>query len=307
MNMRMARSCWLQVCGVGALCLVMLAGQNTAAQTQSGGDAEQAGPYGSLLIRDVTVIDGSGAPAFGPADVFVKGNRIVRVVPSDAIAREESKSESAHEAKQAAPDRVIDGKGMFLTPGLIDAHAHINETKDVPAEYIYKLYLGHGVTTVRTFNVGNDSPKEMVEVKKKIAANQIVAPRMYVYPFWRESDPRSSTVDGANQIVDEWHSLGVDGIKILGKPGLWPDIFQTITTRARKYNMGVAVHIGQDGVYPMNAVRVAADGASTIEHHYGYAESSFESHNIQILPPEYNYSNEPDRFLETGRVWLQAD
>ena len=94
-----------------------------------------------------------------------------------------------------------------------------------------------------------------------------------------ESDPRSITVDGANQIVDEWHGLGVDGIKILGKPGLWPDIFQTITTRARKYNMGVAVHIGQDGVYPMNAVRVAADGASTIEHHYGYAESSFESHN----------------------------
>ena len=71
--------------------------------------------------------------------------------------------------------------------------------------------------------------------------------------------------------------------------------------------MGVAVHIGQDGVYPMNAVRVAADGASTIEHHYGYAESSFVTQNIQNLPPGYNYSNEPDRFLETGRVWLQAD
>jgi cytosine/adenosine deaminase-related metal-dependent hydrolase len=300
---------WLEVrTAVALVCLAMLAAaQIVPAQTQSGGEPEQAGPYGSLVIRDVTVIDGSGAPAFGPADVFVKGNRIVRVVPSDAIAREESKADAAHEPKPAAPDRVIDGKGMFLTPGLIDAHAHINETKDVPAGYIYKLYLGHGVTTVRAFNVGNDSPKEMVEVKKKIAANQIVAPRMYVYPFWKESDPRSSTVDGANQIVDEWHSLGVDGIKILGKPGLWPDIFQTITARARKYNMGVAVHIGQDGVYPMNAVRVAADGASTIEHHYGYAESSFVSQNIQILPPGYNYSNEPDRFLETGRVWLQAD
>jgi len=127
-----------------------------AAQEAKVGEAEHAGPYGLLLIRDVTVIDGSGAPAFGPADVFIKGNRIVRVVPSDAISREEAKAESAHEPKQAAPDRVIDGKGMYLTPGLIDAHAHINESKDVPAEYIYKLYLGHGVTTVRTFNVGND-------------------------------------------------------------------------------------------------------------------------------------------------------
>jgi cytosine/adenosine deaminase-related metal-dependent hydrolase len=287
------------------LCLLASAGPILAQEAK--GQPEQAGPYSSLLIRDVTVIDGSGAPAFGPADVFIKGNRIVRVVLADAISREEAKAEAAHEAKQAPPDRVIDGKGMYLTPGLIDVHAHINKSKDVPADYIYKLYLGHGVTTIRNFNVGTDSPKEMVEEKKRIAANQIIAPRMYVYPFWREGDPRASTVDGAIQMVDEWHNLGVDGIKIMGKPGLWPDIFRTITTRAHKWGMGVAVHIGQDGVYPMNAVRVAADGASTIEHHYGYAESSFSSHNVQILPPGYNYSNEADRFLETGRVWLQAD
>jgi cytosine/adenosine deaminase-related metal-dependent hydrolase len=287
--------------------LICATGGGILAQTPAANEPEQAGPYGSMLIRDVTVIDGSGAPAFGPADVFIKGNRITRVVLADAISREEAKADAAHEAKQAAPDRVIDGKGMYLTPGLIDVHAHINKSKDVPAEYIYKLYLGHGVTTIRNFNVGTDSPKEMVEEKKRIAANQIIAPRMYVYPFWRESDPRASSIEGANQIVDDWHGLGVDGIKILGKPGLWPNIVQTITARAKKYGMGVAVHIGQDGVYPMNAVRVAADGASTIEHHYGYAESSFTSHTVQNLPPGYNYSSEPDRFLETGRVWLQAD
>jgi cytosine/adenosine deaminase-related metal-dependent hydrolase len=288
------------------LCLAGCAGI-VAAQEAKGGEPEQSGPYNSLLIRDVTVMDGSGAPAFGPADVFVKGNRIVRVALVDAISREEQKAETAHEPKQAPPDRIIEGQGMYLTPGLIDVHAHINTSKDVAADYIYKLYLGHGVTTIRTFNVGQSSPKEMVDEKKRSAANQIIAPRMYVYPFWRETDPRASTVEGAIQIVDQWHNLGVDGVKIIGKPGLWPDIFQTITTRARKWNMGVAVHIGQDGVYPMNAVRVAADGASTIEHHYGYAESSFTSHNIQVLPPDYNYSMEPERFLETGRVWLQAD
>src|SRR5580704_19104032 len=100
MNMRTRWSCALRAFRLGALLyFVMGAGQMAAAQTQSGGEPEQAGPYGSLLIRDVTVIDGSGAPAFGPADVFVKGNRIVRVVPSDAIAREESKADAAHEAK----------------------------------------------------------------------------------------------------------------------------------------------------------------------------------------------------------------
>jgi len=277
------------------------------AQTPQKSEPEQAGPYGSLVIRGVTIIDGSGAPAFGPADIFVQGNRITRVALTDAITREEEKAEAAG-AKRAAPDRVIDGKGMYVMPGIVDLHAHINFNKDVPADYIYKLYLGHGVTTIRAFNYGEGDAKRMVEEKKKIAANQVIAPRMYVYPFWRGgADPRYSNAEGAKQIVEEWHALGVDGIKILSKPGLWPDVFKAIADEARKNGMGVAVHIAQDGVYPMNAVRVATDGATTIEHHYGYSESSFSNQTIQDLPADYNYSNEADRFLETGRVWLQAD
>lgn len=287
----------------------VLMGQQTA-RAQSTNVSKQGGPYGSLEIRDVTVIDGSGAPAFGPVNIYIKGNRIERIAAQDAIARSRSEGGDTAGAKpEKQPDRVIDGKGMYVMPGLIDVHTHINFSKDVPAEYIYKLYLGHGVTTIRTFNVGRDTPKEMVEEKKKIAANQIVAPRMYVYPFWGRGgdDARFSHPDSARQLVDEWHALGVDGIKIIGKPGLWPDVFHAIADQARKNGMGVAVHIGQDGVYPMNAVSVASEGASTVEHHYGYPESSFTTQNIQDLPPDYNYSSEPDRFLETGRVWLQAD
>ena len=279
------------------------------ARAQGAGGPEQAGPYGSLEIRGVTVIDGSGAPAFGPVNVYIKENRIERVAAVDAISRNRSEGAKADNKEQRPPDRVIEGKGMYVMPGLIDVHIHINESKDVPAEYIYKLLLGHGVTTIRTFNVGRDTPKEMVEEKKKIVVNQIVAPRMYVYPFWgRESDdPRFSNAAGARQIVDEWHALGVDGVKVIGKPGLWPDVFRALADQARKDGMGVAVHIGQDGVYPMNAVQVAEAGASTIEHHYGYPESSFTTQAIQDLPPGYNYSSEPDRFLETGRAWLQAE
>lgn len=275
---------------------------------QSANAAEQAGPFGSLEIRDVTVIDGSGGPAFGPVNIYIKGNRIERVAAADAIARKEKEEEAAGGKPPKPADRVIDGKGMYVMPGLIDVHIHINATKDVPADYIYKLLLGHGVTTIRTFNVGHEDPKGMVAEKKRIAANQIIAPRIYVYPFWgRDDDPRNSNPEGARQIVDEWHAAGVDGIKIIGKPGLWPDVFHAIADQARKNGMGVAVHIGQDGVYPMNAVQVASEGASTIEHHYGYPESSYTAKTIQDLPPDYNYSSEPDRFLETGRSWLQAD
>src|SRR5580704_17331152 len=203
------------------------------ARAQSASTAEQTGPYASLEIRDVTVIDGSGAPAFGPVNIFIKGNRIERVVPSDSISRKEKEEEGAGRKEPKAPDRVIEGRGMYVIPGLIDVHIHVNASKNVPAEYIYKLLLGHGVTTVRTFNVGNDDPAGMVAEKKKIAANQIIAPRMYVYPFWgRGDDSRYSNPEGARQIVDEWHAAGVDGVKIIGKPGLWPDVFHAIADEA---------------------------------------------------------------------------
>lgn len=294
------------ICAGVILYLVALSTPQTG-RAQSAATAEATGPYDSLEIRGVTVIDGSGAPAYGPVNIFIKGNRIERIVSADAISRTRNAG-TAGAKEEKLPDRVIEGQGMYVTPGLIDVHIHVNESKDVPAEYIYKLLLGHGVTTIRTFNIGNDSPKEMVAEKKRSAENQIIAPRMYVYPFWgRGDDARFFHADGARQIVDEWHAEGVDGVKVLGKPGEWPDVFHAIADEARKNGMGVAVHIAQDGVYPMNAVRIAAEGASTIEHHYGYPESSFTTQTIQNLPPDYNYSSEPDRFLETGRAWLQAD
>ncbi len=271
-------------------------------RAQPRGNPEQQGPYNTLAIENVNVIDGTGSPMFGPAEIVIKGNVIESIRSMSPVARGPSGN-----SEQTRADRVIDGKGMYVTPGLVDGHIHLRANKDVPTEYAYKLLLGQGVTTIRVFNIGNADPKAMIAERERSAANQIIAPRLYVYPFWNAKDPRSYTNAGAHEIVREWHSWGVDGIKIIGKPGLWPDVFKGIADEARANNMGVAVHIAQDSVYPMNAVRVASDGATTIEHHYGYPESSYTGQVIQNLPPDYNYSEEDQRFLETARAWLQAD
>jgi len=124
------------ICGGLILCAASFVSVPSAC-AQSARDAERAGPFGSLEIRGVTLIDGSGAPAFGPVNILIKGNRIERVVPSDSISRREKEEEGAGKKELKVPDRVIEGKGMYVMPGLIDVHIHINASKDVPAEYIY--------------------------------------------------------------------------------------------------------------------------------------------------------------------------
>src|SRR5207342_1813551 len=86
------------------------------------GASEGKGPYPQLILRGATVIDGTGAPAFGPADVVIAGNRIAEIVPLGAPGV--AISDSAR-PKLAAGGAEIDLAGQFLLPGIIDMHGHI--------------------------------------------------------------------------------------------------------------------------------------------------------------------------------------
>src|SRR4051794_40403951 len=111
---------------------------------------EGLGPYKRLVIRGATLIDGTGAPPMGPVDIVIEKDRIVRVAsvgyPHVAI-RESGRPEKG--------DYEIDATGMYVLPGFINAHAHIATSQQglagpvPPAEYVYKLWLGHGITTIR--------------------------------------------------------------------------------------------------------------------------------------------------------------
>ena len=95
-----------------------------------------------ILIRNILVCDGTGAPAF-PADVGISAERIVFI----GNASEKTLSDTA-----IRHCRIIDGSGKILTPGFIDPHTHADLSVLLHPEM--EPYLKQGVTTVVTGNCG---------------------------------------------------------------------------------------------------------------------------------------------------------
>lgn len=284
---------------LGALVLLLCVSLLPAVQATAQEDAVAGGPYERLVIRGATLIDGTGSPPVGPVDIVIEGGRITDVRRVTAL-------DLARGTERASGDRVIDAEGKWVMPGIIDAHTHVGHGDELPADYIPKLWLGHGVTTVRTFVSSEDDPAVAISEAQE-RGEATVAPRIRLSRFWRGDDPRLWSPEDAPQVVREWKQAGYEGVKISGKPGLLPDVFRAIAEETEARDMGLAVHIGQDGVVPMDAVAVASAGASTIEHHYGYAESTFEDRTVQDLAADYDYGDELDRFRATARVWDEAE
>ena len=106
---------------------------------------EGRGPFKTLVIRGAVLIDGSGAPPVGPVDIIVEGNRIqaVRSAGTPGLALR-----TGRQPQNA--DLEIDATGMYVMPGFVSLHEHAGGApKNPDAEYPYKLWLAHGVTTVR--------------------------------------------------------------------------------------------------------------------------------------------------------------
>jgi N-acyl-D-amino-acid deacylase len=106
-------------------------------------------PTYDLLIKNGTVVDGSGSPGFR-ADVGIKDGKIVRI----------------GDLKEASAKRTIDASGLVVAPGFIDVHTHADDLAEKPRA---ENFLRMGVTTVVAGNCGS-SPveigRELGEIRK---------------------------------------------------------------------------------------------------------------------------------------------
>ena len=154
---------------------------------------------GALVLRNVTLIDGTGGAAGPGMTVIVMGNRI------SAVGRDLPLPPGA---------RVVDGTGKFVIPGLWDMHLHLRGDARVPRVNTYGevLLLANGVTGARVMAGLPDFHR----IQRAVAAGEALGPRIFIAS--RNMDgllPRQTLPpklgDAAGE-AEEWRSVGTGEI-----------------------------------------------------------------------------------------------
>ncbi|MEQ8577782.1 MAG: amidohydrolase family protein [Balneola sp.] len=259
------------------------------------------GPFDRLIIRGVYMIDGTGSPATGPVDIVVEGNRIasIRTVGYPGLPINENRRPKAE-----TNDKVIDAEGMYLLPGFIDMHAHTGGgAQGTTPEYVYKLWMAHGITTIREPGSGNGMDWTLRH-KARSEQNEITAPRISAYiSFGQGASEQIITEKQARSWVQMIHKAGADGIKFFGAS---QKVYAAAIDEANKLGLETMTHHAQTRVVYNNVLTSARLGLTSMTHWYGLPEALFEDRIIQDYPLDYNYNNEQHRFEEAGKLWKQA-
>ncbi|HET8655188.1 MAG TPA: D-aminoacylase [Longimicrobiaceae bacterium] len=137
-------------------------------------------PRCDTLIRNATVVDGSGGPAVR-ADVALDGDRIAAVGALEAWAAEE----------------VHDAAGRVLSPGFVDVHTH-DDTSVVRAPEMWPK-LSQGVTTVVVGNCGISAAPVRLRGDPPDPMNLLGRAEDFRYPTFRAY---REAVDRARPVVN---------------------------------------------------------------------------------------------------------
>ncbi|NNL87848.1 MAG: amidohydrolase family protein [Marinicaulis sp.] len=259
------------------------------------------GPYERLVIRGATVIDGAGAPPVGPIDIVVENGTITEIRPVGMPGLPINA-----EGRPAPGTREIDASGMYVLPGFVSLHAHIHDQQTgqgVTSDYIFKLWLAHGITTIR--DLGNRGGAAWTsELARRSARNEIDAPNILPYPVFRGwSAGEVDTPAEARARIRQLKRDGAVGVKFFGAPEeiLWAGLEE-----AKKQGLKTTMHHAQLDVAHADVLDTSARGLNSMEHWYGLPEALFEDKTLQHYPLDYNYNDEQHRFENAGKLWAQA-
>lgn len=250
--------------------------------------------YQRLLIKNALIINGAGNPVRGPFDITVEGNTIVAI--TDPAVREGGGSALPGAVVTGKPDRVINATGMYVMPGIIDVHSHIQFSRAgiaMPKDYEYKLLLACGITTIR--DPGSLEGIDTIVAHAKLSAdNKIAAPTIIPYAVIEANTPAEGRA-----MVRQVKQKGAKGLKIFI---LRPNVWAAVSEEAKALDLPMATDLK---IQETNALAATRYGVKSIEHWYGIPDAAIVGK--QQFPDSYVYDNELDRFRWAGDIWRQAD
>jgi hypothetical protein len=194
---------------------------------------------GSLVLRNISVIDGLGNPPKANQDVLITDGRIVEV------------SDTAMTSDLADDVKVIAGDGLTVMPGLIDMHVHlwaVRQRPGMPAGALQGLlnaYLYSGVTSVHDMDNDLDG---IVKLRDDVKNGDIVGPN--ISTVGRQISRLETVTSGVNDLLkpeaqqeirDRLDELQGKGIKII-------KLYAGLSNWSARHIMKAAKERGMTGV-----------------------------------------------------------
>lgn len=228
-----------------------------------------------LVLYGVTIVDVQAGVTRGPSTLSIAGDRILAIddgMPTDL------------------PEtvRVVDAEGLFVMPGLWDAHAHLSYWGEDALDRL----VGHGVTTIR--ELGGD-PDEIARWRDEVARGERIGPSMFwCGPFfegpdgedeyrWKVASPAEASAR-AHELLDR----GVDFLKI--QPRIGREQVAALVAAAAARGSYVVGHVPAG----LTAIDAAELGLRSIEHLSPYWElddaeldatiASLRDHQVWVSP-----------------------
>ncbi|HEX6053169.1 MAG TPA: amidohydrolase family protein [Gemmatimonadaceae bacterium] len=190
----------------------------------------------------LTVIDGTDRPPVSNATIVVRDGRVVSVGAAGSMVI------------PAGAERIaLDGK--VAVPGLINAHGHVNELRDL------RTYAAYGVTTV--FSLGGEQPPIFAA---RAAQNTPTLDRARVFVSGPVLSP-STPAEARTQVADV-KAQNVDIVKIRVDDNLGttqkmaPEVYRAVIDEAHKRGLRVAAHL----FYQADAKALLAAGVDLVAH-----------------------------------------
>jgi imidazolonepropionase-like amidohydrolase len=175
----------------------------------------------TIVLRNVRVIDGTGAAAMEDQAIVIADGKIRSIGPNGSV-------------QVPAGAQSVDLAGRTVLPGLVGMHDHMfypspygegGRIAGAPGSYnemdvsFPRLYVGGGVTTIRT--TGTLEPYTDLQLKQAIDSGRIPGPEMFVTGPYLEGAGNTGMVqmhwlsgpEDATRTVNYWADEGVHDFK----------------------------------------------------------------------------------------------